>query len=127
MWFWRDFFFCKILKDIYMSTIIVIVTGVVGIGIGVLGTYVLFRKNIVGKSQQLLKDAAEEAELIKKEKMLQAKEKFLQMKSEHEKAVNEKNKAIAAAENRIKQKEQTIGQRQEALQRKQTELQQQQQ
>ena len=110
-----------------MSTVIVIVTGVVGIGVGVLGTYLLFRKNILGKSQQLLKDAAEEAELIKKEKMLQAKEKFLQMKSEHEKMVNEKNKAIAAAENRIKQKEQTINQRQEGLQRKQTELQQQQQ
>ena len=110
-----------------MSTVIVIVTGVVGIGVGVLGTYLLFRKNILGKSQQLLKDAAEEAELIKKEKMLQAKEKFLQMKTEHEKMVNEKNKAIAAAENRIKQKEQSINQRQEGLQRKQTELQQQQQ
>ncbi|MCR5189905.1 MAG: ribonuclease Y [Bacteroidales bacterium] len=109
------------------TVIIVIVTGVVGIGLGVLGTYMLFHRNILGKSQQLLKDAAEEAELIKKEKMLQAKEKFLQMKSEHEKMVNEKNKAIAAAENRIKQKEQTINQRQEGLQRKQTELQQQQQ
>ena len=109
------------------TVIIVIVTGVVGIGLGVLGTYMLFHRNILGKSQQLLKDAAEEAELIKKEKMLQAKEKFLQMKSEHEKMVNEKNKAIAAAENRIKQKEQTLNQRQEGLQRKQTELQQQQQ
>ena len=110
-----------------MSSIIVIVTGVAGIGVGVLGAYLLFRKNILGKSQQLLKDAAEEAELIKKEKMLQAKEKFLQMKSEHERMVNEKNKAIAAAENRIKQKEQAMNQRQESMQRKQTELQQQQQ
>ena len=110
-----------------MSTVIVIVTGVVGIGFGVLGTYTLFRRNILGKTQQMLKDATEEAELIKKEKLLQAKEKFLQMKTEHEKMVNEKNKAIAAAENRIKQKEQTIGQRQEAIQRKQNELQSQQQ
>ena len=110
-----------------MSTVIVIVTGVVGIGLGVLGTYTLFRRNILGKTQQMLKDATEEAELIKKEKLLQAKEKFLQMKTEHEKMVNEKNKAIAAAENRIKQKEQTIGQRQEAIQRKQNELQSQQQ
>ena len=57
-----------------MSTVIVIVTGVVGIGFGVLGTYTLFRRNILGKTQQMLKDATEEAELIKKEKLLQAKD-----------------------------------------------------
>lgn len=109
------------------SSIVIIISGVVGIGIGVALTYTLFKKSILGKSQQLLKDAAEEAELIKKDKILQAKEKFLQLKAEHEKVVNEKNKNIAAAENRIKQKETSLNQKQESLQRKQTELQQQQQ
>ena len=110
-----------------MKVIVVIIVGIAGIGLGVLGAYTLFRRSILGKSQQLLKDAAEEADLIRKEKILQAKEKFLQMKAEHEKTVSEKNKAVAAAENRIKQKEQSINQRQESLQRKQNELQQQQQ
>ena len=110
-----------------MNVVLLIIVGIVGIGVGVLLTNTLFRKSILGKSQQLLKDASEEAELIKKEKILQAKEKFLQMKSEHEKAVNEKNKNIAAAENRIKQKEQSLTQRQESMQRKQNEMQQQQQ
>ena len=111
-----------------MSGIIIgIVAGVAGTGLGVLLSYTLFKKSIMGKSQLLLKEAAEEAELIKKDKILQAKEKFLQMKAEHEKTVNEKNKGIAAAENRIKQKEAAISQKQENLQRKQNELTQQQQ
>ena len=109
------------------NIVLIIVVGVVGIGIGVLLTNTIFKKSILGKSQQLLKDAAEEAELIKKDKILQAKEKYLQLKAEHEKIVNEKNKNISVAENRIKQKELSISQKQESLQRKQTELGQQQQ
>lgn len=109
------------------NIIIAIVAALAGIGLGVLLTNTIFKKSILGKSQQLLKDAAEEAELIKKDKILQAKEKFLQLKAEHEKLVNEKNKNISVAENRIKQKELSISQKQESLQRKQTELNQQQQ
>ena len=69
----------------------------------------------------------EEAELIKKERILQAKEKYFQLKSEHDKLVNEKNREIANAENRIKQKEASFSQKQEAFQRKQNEVNQQQQ
>ena len=36
-----------------------------------------------------------EAEVIKKDKILQAKEKFLQLKSEHEKYINERNNKLA--------------------------------
>ena len=39
-------------------------------------------------------EAEEKAEVIKKEKILQAKEKFLQLKAEHEKVVNERNNAV---------------------------------
>ena len=52
------------------------------------------RNKLLAKSQQVLKDAEEKGEMIKKDKMLQAKEKFLQLKSEHDKQVNEKNSAI---------------------------------
>jgi ribonucrease Y len=46
------------------------------------------------------KDAINEAEMIKKDKILEAKEKFLQLKSEHEKQVNERNQMLSA-ENRL--------------------------
>ena len=57
------------------------------------------------RSTNIIKEAEAEAEVIKKDKILQAKEKFLQLKSEHEKVINEKNQRILSAENRLKQRE----------------------
>ena len=95
--------------------------------IGSVATYFITQNVVKGKSRRIVKEAEEEAELIKKERILQAKEKFLQLKSEHEKLVNNKNKEIIAAENRIKQKELSYNQKQETVQRKQNEINQMQQ
>ena len=54
---------------------------VVGGGIAVWLSTTVMRNKLMAKSQQVLKDAEEKGEMIKKEKNLQAKEKFLQMKS----------------------------------------------
>ncbi|MDY0015607.1 MAG: ribonuclease Y [Bacteroidales bacterium] len=104
-----------------------IITAIIGLGLGVFLAYNILKKTTSKKNEKILKEAQEEAELIKKERILQAKEKFLQLKTEHEKIINEKNREIANVENRIKQKENSISQRQEALQRKQNEVSQQQQ
>jgi ribonuclease Y len=80
------------------------------------------RKNIEQKSQQIIKDAEAEGEVIKKDKILQAKERFLQLKTEHEKFIQEKNQSITQNENRAKQKEQTLSQKIEENQRKQKEV-----
>ncbi len=95
---------------------------VLGLCIGVFITFFIIRKNMLRKNAQIVKEAEEEAELIKKERILQAKEKNIQLKAEFDKMVAEKNRTIAAAENRIKQKEQSCNQKQETLQRKQNEL-----
>lgn len=63
------------------------------------------------KSLRFLEEAKNEAEVIKKEKILQAKEKFLQLKEEHEKSINERNSKMAVAENRLKQKETSLNQK----------------
>lgn len=90
---------------------------IVGGGVSML----LMQTALKKKSQRIVSDAETEAEVIKKEKILQAKEKFLQLKSEHEKMINERNSKIAQAENRIKQKEQTLSQKIEETQRKRNE------
>ncbi|MDR0604208.1 MAG: ribonuclease Y [Bacteroidales bacterium] len=106
-----------------MNNIVAIVIAIiVGIGLGILIAYTIIKKVISKKSERILKEANEEAELIKKERILQAKEKFLQLKSEHEKMIAEKNKTIAITENRLKQKEISHSQKQETLQRKQNEI-----
>jgi len=74
------------------------------------------------KSQHILKEAKAEAEMIKKDRILEAKEKFLQLKSEHERHINEKNNDITNRENRLKQKETAFSQRMEEISKKQKEL-----
>ena len=81
-----------------MGIVIGIVIGlVVGGGIGIVATTTVLRDKLLAKSKQVLVDAEEKAEVIKKDKILQAKEKFLQMKSEHDKQVQERNSKVAAA------------------------------
>lgn len=98
------------------------VIAAISLGLGILIAGTVMRKNIVRKSQHILKEAISEAEVLKKEKMLQAKEKYLQLKADYEKNVSEKNQKIAAAENRLKQRESNFSQKIEELQRKQNEV-----
>lgn len=98
---------------------------------GVLITWLIMRnrqidleKSAKEKAAAIVKEAENKAELIKKDKMMEAKERFFQLKTEHEKNVAEKDKQIIASENRVKQKEQSLSQKIEQNQRKQTELEQ---
>jgi ribonuclease Y len=88
---------------------------------GFIASYFLWNNALRNKSTKLISEAEAEAEVIKKEKILQAKERFLQLKAEHEKVINEKNNRINQAESRIKQKELTLSQKLEEAQRKKTE------
>ncbi|MFO7874947.1 MAG: ribonuclease Y [Bacteroidales bacterium] len=105
-----------------VNLITLIIVAAVSLGLGVLIAGTIMRRTIVRKSQQILKDAVSEAEVLKKEKMLQAREKFLQLKADHEKFVADKNNKIAAAENKLKQRESTFSQKMEEVQRKQKEV-----
>jgi ribonuclease Y len=105
-----------------MSIAYYIIWAITGIAIGFGATFFFIRLNMKKKASRIIREAQEEAELIKKEKVLQAKEKCLQLKSDIDKQISEKQKNIAIAENRIKQKELSHSQKQEALQRKQNEI-----
>jgi ribonucrease Y len=84
-------------------------------------SFIVWQKALGKKNKKLIAEAEAEAEVIRKEKILQAKERFLQLKTEHEKVINEKNSRITQAENRIKQKELTLSQKLEETQRKKNE------
>ena len=106
-----------------MNEIITIaITALVSVFVGYLITNFLIKKSIEHKNQHIIKEAQAEAEVIKRDKILQAKEKFLQLKTEHEKLITEKSNSITTIENRAKQKEASISQRLEEVQRKQKEL-----
>jgi ribonuclease Y len=75
----------------------------------------------------IIRKAQEEAEMIKKNKNIEAKEKFIALKLEHEKMVQEQQKKQQQTEDRLRQREQQLNQRQGDLQRLQNEYQQQKQ
>jgi len=101
------------------DTFILIITAALSLLVGGLITSILLRKAVLKKSNLVLEEARANAEVIKKEKILQAKEKFLQLKSEHEKIIAGKNSNMQRNENRIRQKEQTLSKKIEDAQRKQ--------
>ena len=105
-----------------MVFVYILIGLVVGVGGGILLSHTSLNNKLEKEGRVLLKEAEEKAEIIKKEKMLQAKEKFLQLKGEHEKQVQERNNKVMQAENKIKQKEQTLNQKVEELQKKSNEF-----
>jgi ribonuclease Y len=105
-----------------MEIAIYLIVALAGLGGGYTLASTAIRKSIEKKSEQLVKDAEAEAEVLKKERMLQAKEKFLQLKAEHEKTIQQRNQEVQQSENRAKQKESTLAQKLEETRRKQVEL-----
>jgi ribonuclease Y len=98
------------------------IIGVSAFVAGGIVSYYLWNTLLKRKRQNITNDAELEAEVIKKDKILQAKEKFLQLKSEHEKYINERNSKIIAADSRLKQKETLLSQKFEETQRAKNEI-----
>ena len=98
--------------------ITIIITGVIALIVGFVLGYLLINMTLKYRSKNIIKEAEAEAEVIKKDKILQAKEKFLQIKAEHEKQVNARNSKILLAENKLKQKDAELARKMEECQRK---------
>ena len=104
-----------------MSLTIVTVTSLVALVIGLVVGYTIFRYVMKSKYNSILKEAQTEAEVIKKNKLLEVKEKFLNKKADLEKEVAQRNQRIQQVENKLKQRELMLNQRQEEVQRKRNE------
>ncbi len=102
---------------IYLE-IFVVVAFVAGAGVA----WLFFNTALKKKQKRIIEEAETEAEVIRKDKILQAKEKFIQLKAEHEKYINERNNKLAQAEQRFKQKESALNQRIEESKRREREL-----
>ena len=79
-------------------------------------SYMLFRYGLKSKYDIIIKEAQTEAEVIKKNKLLEVKEKFLNKKADLEKEVALRNQKIQQAENKLKQRELMLNQKQEEVQ-----------
>jgi len=94
---------------------------IVGIAIGLTIGYIVAKylektkatkilRNTKREATALIREAKIEADILKKDKILQAKEKFIELKSEHEKVIIARDKKIAESEKRVRDKESQVSQ-----------------
>ncbi|HZH86910.1 MAG TPA: ribonuclease Y [Brumimicrobium sp.] len=96
---------------------------IIGVSIiGLLGGAILavLVQNVLLKKrkEQIIKEAENEGESIKKDKIIQAKEKFLSLKENHEKAMKDRERKLQSAEDRTKAKESSLSKKIEEANRK---------
>ena len=95
-----------------------ILIGILCLLIGALICFIVFKIH----SKGILRKAEEEAEVIKKNKIIEAKEKFIALKLEHENHVRQAEQKLHQQEQRQQQREQQLNQKQGEVQRAQNEL-----
>lgn len=94
---------------------------IVGIAIGLAIGYIVAKylektkatkilRNTKREATAMIREAKVEADILKKDKILQAKEKFIELKSEHEKVIITRDKKIAESEKRVRDKESQVSQ-----------------
>ena len=98
-----------------------IVIGIVGLILGAAIMWYFDSHSANSRYKKIVSDAEKDAEVILKNKLIEAREETLSMKSEAEKQINIKNSRIQSTENRLKQREMTLNQRQEELNKKKSE------
>ena len=95
-----------------------ILIGILCLLLGALICFIIFKIH----SKGILRKAEEEAEVIKKNKIIEAKEKFIALKLEHENHVRQAEQKLHQQEQRQQQREQQLNQKQGEVQRAQNEL-----
>ena len=94
------------------------IVAIVALLLGAIICYLIFRYTAAG----ILRKAEEEAEVIKKNKIIEAKEKFIALKLEHENHVRQAEQKLHQQEQRVQQRDQQLNQKQSEVQRAQNEL-----
>ena len=94
------------------------IVAIVALLLGAIICYLIFRYTAAG----ILRKAEKEAEVIKKNKIIEAKEKFIALKLEHENHVRQAEQKLHQQEQRVQQRDQQLNQKQSEVQRAQNEL-----
>jgi ribonuclease Y len=94
----------------------------VGLVLGGAGGFVAAQKMAQRQGEGILEKATQEAEAIKRDKMLQAKERFLELKENHEKEVRQREVKINEASNRLRDSQNDFNRQQEEVRRAEKEV-----
>ena len=105
-----------------MDIILLIVSIVVSLAVGAVAAIAISRRIDRAKGKGIIDAAEREAEMIKKNKIIEAKEAEMAIKSEAEKTANARLSKVQTAEAKLKQREIQLSQQQSDLQRKKNEV-----
>ncbi|GCD77601.1 ribonuclease Y [Thermaurantimonas aggregans] len=105
-----------------MEIVIALSSLIAGVAAGWFINSTIAKKRLLKRGSAIIRQAEQEAEAIKKEKILQAKEKFLELKDQHEKAVSQREKKIQETELKTREKEARVNAQLEEVNRKEKEL-----
>ncbi|WP_234734956.1 ribonuclease Y [Tellurirhabdus bombi] len=107
----------------------IILSDVIAVGVGIfIGWKLLIRtfsrreEDARSRAADIIKNAEQTAENIKKDRILEAKEKYLRLKGEFEEEVNKKKNILITNESKLKQREQQLQQMGDQQKRKEQEL-----
>ncbi|MDP4270708.1 MAG: ribonuclease Y [Bacteroidota bacterium] len=95
--------------------------GIACLIVGGVATWISTKFIFKTRFEGILEEARKEAEVIKKNKLLEVKEKFINLKADLEKQVTARNAKIQSVESKLKQRETQINQKQDELQKKTSE------
>ncbi|MCM1521912.1 MAG: ribonuclease Y [Muribaculaceae bacterium] len=95
-----------------MQAIIIIATALVGIAIGAAVLLMWQKSTARSAAKTIVDDARREAEIIKKDRLLEAEKEELRIKSEAEKAANQRLQKVQSEEQKIKQRQNQLNQQQ---------------
>ncbi len=105
-----------------MDIIYYILAAVAGIALGYVITVAVQKSLARNRAKTIIDDAKREAEVLKKNKVLEAREEELKIKAEAEKQANQRFSKIQSMEAKIKQRELMLNQQQSENQRTKNEL-----
>lgn len=101
-----------------MNPILVAIIAVLVLVVGFVLGYFIKLKMLDKKADEIIKTAKEKAEVIKKDKILEAREKYLQLKNDFDVKTKEKNIKLQRYENKLHQFEKNLNTAKEDLQKK---------
>lgn len=105
-----------------MEILYYVIAAVLGVGVGYLITVAVQKTLARNRAKTIIEEAQREAEVLKKNKILEAREEELKIKAEAEKQANQRFSKIQSMEAKIKQRELQLNQQQSDNQRTKNEL-----
>ena len=106
------------------SIIIYVIVAVVALALGAVITSVVVRSSANSRANTIVDEARKEAELIKKNKLLEARNEERDIITEAEQQANQRLQKVQSAESRVKQRELQLNQQQSENQRAKNEIEQ---